>query len=504
MAIQLDFGGFDPSFIGITLRFNNRSWQLFEAVSRSPEPVPVYHLRADEKFESLSALSVLSHEVRHFHDFLLTSYSAHLFRLRILALLNLLEALPFVVTGDGNCVPVPISAWCRMSEEGRQRAFSWLAPRPDSEPWVPVYLPHVDDSQPSPPLSSHMPMPRTPEILEAVIRAATYHRGRIYQFTWNPRTVRGTTSIQPWQIFELSGLLVQIQDLWHTYGPDETDFFLEHLQSVGNNPYAMVLHLGRYVWTKLGLPFDTALTSAMVSWSLLGSYERDQWRACPTERFMLLCDHFLKEGAPGGDIDLGDLFNAWSRKLHLSSVEEGLADSRKTFHRVRELIDTKVLKGAAAGTFSADHGELLMRVADGVARANEHMIEQFLENPYAYVLPNQYIKHANAFVSPALRCVAEGGGFLLSVKKKEELEKRGYIISWATQCDEGELVVSLIKPYHLSRFVFLEPHDVLEVSDLIGLTDFLFADVERARGDVQRARGILFQSSNKAPVEILL
>lgn len=83
MAIQLDFGGFDPSFVGVTIRFGNeRIWRIYQAFRASPDPLPVSSLPRDERFEALSAISVLSHEVRHFHDFLLTPYSARVFNLQ--------------------------------------------------------------------------------------------------------------------------------------------------------------------------------------------------------------------------------------------------------------------------------------------------------------------------------------------------------------------------------------------------------------------------------------
>src|SRR6185436_20958930 len=114
MGIQMDFGGFDPSFIGITRYFGNpRVWQFNQEFTRSQNPVSVLSIPHEQAFEALATVSVLSHEIRHFHDFLLSPYQANLFRLRIQSLVNLLGIAPYILKGeDINCLPVPISKWC--------------------------------------------------------------------------------------------------------------------------------------------------------------------------------------------------------------------------------------------------------------------------------------------------------------------------------------------------------------------------------------------------------
>src|SRR5205085_6947184 len=266
MAIQLDFGGFDPSFIGVTIRFgNDRAWQIFDAFSKSANPPSLIGLPRDERFEDLSITSVVSHEIRHFHDFLLTAYSAQVFRLRVQALVNLLEVLFYISKSDANCLPVPLSEWCRLDDTGRKEYLSWLPQRKDNKPWSPVELPFVDDKpfdfqQPTSPMSW------SSETVERLIRAAIYTRERIHEFTYNPRTVRGGASFQPWQIFELSGFLIQIQDIWYTYGAEDTQLFMEYLQT-SDNPYGLMLKLAANMWWRAGLTFDAAMTSAVVAWS---------------------------------------------------------------------------------------------------------------------------------------------------------------------------------------------------------------------------------------------
>src|ERR1043166_2489717 len=93
--MQRDFGGFDPSFVGVTLRFENEdAWRRYQAQNASPTPLSVKGLPPESRFEALSLASVVSHEVRHFHDFLISPYSARVFSLRLKALINELSTLP--------------------------------------------------------------------------------------------------------------------------------------------------------------------------------------------------------------------------------------------------------------------------------------------------------------------------------------------------------------------------------------------------------------------------
>jgi hypothetical protein len=115
MNIQLDYGGFDPAFIGVTLRFSSaRAWNTFDTFRKTDAPLHVGGLTRDEAFEAISTTTVISHEVRHFHDFLLTPYSARIFKLRIEALVNALQTVTQLFQHDANCIPTPISTWCHL------------------------------------------------------------------------------------------------------------------------------------------------------------------------------------------------------------------------------------------------------------------------------------------------------------------------------------------------------------------------------------------------------
>lgn len=502
MEMQHDFGGFDPSFIGVSVNFGSqRAWDFFQRWNAAPDPIPVANLPSNEHFEALSLASVISHEMRHFHDFLLTPYSAHLFRLRMQSFVNLTELMVPVLRGEAtgaNCLFVPLPTWCRMDSDRREREVNRLPKRPDQQPWKPVEFPRIDfgDKKPLKPGLHRI----SPETLEMQIRAANQAHERIHDLTFNPAAVRAGNSFQPWEVFEISGILVQLQDVMHTYGLDEAQFFLDSLLGFGSNPYARLIRLCYRLWEKLGRPMDMALTGAMVMWSLLGSYRKDQWNACPTHRFSSLYLHLLQTGFPEDLADAWWLFDHWSTQLGLSTVAEGLDDTLTTFRGVRDLAE-RLLQGEQDSFVGEAYGDFTVRVSAGVAQASEHMVRTFTEEPERYISPHRYLENPSGYANPVVRYVFNGDGGL---EVSTDLERQGYIVQWAVEEAGGQVVQSVLVPYRMSVFSFLEREDVDKLETMIAVTDYLFATRARARPELARAGSLFFAGSAIRPLELLV
>jgi hypothetical protein len=500
MTIQLDYGGFDPSFLGVTIRFSNeRVWEIYQEFVENPKPPKIDLTNPDLAFEALSITSVISHEVRHFHDFLLTAYSAHIFHLRIQALVNLLQLTP-LMTGDsgGNCIPVPLSTWARLGQEKRERLLSSFPIVGGIKAWIPVSIPVVEEST----TPSHTDAPvDSAEGVKSLIAAATLSISKVRDLTYNPNTVNGDRSFQAWQVFELSGVLTQIQDIWLTYGQMETELFVRYILSKKGNPYGGMLSVVWHLFDKMSRPFDPNIASVMTLWSLLGSYSVDGWNACPTTRFVRLWEYISREGLAEDQTPPFELFDRWSHALGLSTVTQGLDDSVKTFTRISDLIQKRVL-GATDSFVNKKYGAFLFRVTDGVARACQHMVKEFRREPEKYLFPYLYLEHASNFVNPSQRILGEGG-FLRFKLPLNALRKKGYIIEWATTRDGAELIASAIVPFSVSKFCFISAEDAHELSTMIALTDFLFADAARATVDIQRAGKTWFSEAKIQPLEIL-
>lgn len=492
MNIQLDFGGFDPSFIGVSVRFGNaRSFDFYKTHTKSPSPLPVSEMSHDERFEALSIASVLSHEIRHFHDFLLTPYSARVFALRIRMLIYLLQILPEIVKDGPNCVPVPFATWCSLDEAEREAQLAWLPLRVDGERWRPVQLPRILKGVPA----DNGPMAQA---LAKVLNL----REEIRELAYNPAGQGKDALIQPWQIFELPAVFVQMSEIWHTYGAEETSFYLKYLDDAGPNPYSTMLRLTRKLWDDKGRLMNLNVASAMATWCLLGSYKKDNWKACPTERYARLWLHLSKVGVPEWSGDAIALFNQWSMALGLSTVHDGIKEARDNFYATHTAIKAKA--ASLAQTMVGTSGtELLLRVTQAVGMASDHMMQSFESEPNAYVEPYRYLKSVDRYVNPLYRKVYAGG--LLSLYENEaSLKQRGATVQWGFEVNGRLLVQSLVEPYPLSEHRFLDAEDTLLLASLNGLVDFLVSDTDRVNIDVQQTGELFFGGTHLRAFEVFV
>ena len=81
--------------------------------------------QAEERLALVAQSTALSHEIRHFYDFIASPWMSSTFLWRIDALLYLNEFLfPILqqtTTDSVNALPIPLVLWCRMTEAERQR-----------------------------------------------------------------------------------------------------------------------------------------------------------------------------------------------------------------------------------------------------------------------------------------------------------------------------------------------------------------------------------------------
>lgn len=501
--MQRDFGGFDPAFVGVTLRFESeRAWKRFQEIAESSTPTLVSEMDDDTRFETLSLATVISHEVRHFHDFLLSPYSARVFSLRLKALVNELGTLNRFVDPTVNVVPVPVPSWCRLSTVERAERISELGFAGNGAGWRAPEVPEkmvIDASVAPVPLADGAD---AASAFAGLVQAGAHARGQIHALTYNPTYVARERSFQPWQVFELSGYLVQIQEVYSQYGADGVEFFIKYVADAGDgqNPYAQMFRLAKSIWDELDRDFDTATAGAMVVWSILGAYRRDSWNACPSERFVRLREHLRVNGIPDWNGNPMPLFDDWSHALGLSTVGDGLHEATDIFRsRAESLARSRVQLAASVGELNFEH---IIGVADGVAAASEHMVDSFLEAPENYVAAHKYLKAVGSLPNPAVRYAIDGAGLHLT-RDPGYYKNKGYETWWAIEQGGRQLVVSLLAPFQVSPFHFVDRPHVSALTDLFGLTDFLFAETGRARNDVQIPARVFFREGRIALFDLL-
>ena len=514
MTIQLDFGGFNTAFIGVTLRYSNKeAWDFWRSFTGGNQPVSLSHLSMERRFEALSVATVVNHEIRHFHDFLLSSYQAHLFKFRIENLINTIQVLVYLQRKSANlnrkpanCLPIPIQKWCQLDEEERKECLKWLPLRADGGEWIPFELPYLCE----PPCKPSDGIYRVPggsnDVLATMVQADIISREKIRSILHNPTTVSDIYSFQPWQVFELSGLLVQIQDVWTTFGVDDTELFCDKLCVEIDNPYSALLKL---ILQKESPLSDRNFASAATTWSMFGSYNRDGLNACPAHRFLLLFDglhkkesHLYKKSMQywmSGDL-IG-LFKEWSSQLGVSTVEDGLIDAQKTYRRTAELIDQHY-EQYSTSLVAPEHYALIRRMTQFVALSNTYMCQKFWKNPEAYVIPYQYITGGiGELVGPLVRNIYDNG-IEMPINVIKRLEEEGHEVSWQQLEHDRALLCRLATQFKFNNEPISSARDICDLETLFDIRDYFFEGTNRDYSNSGHISERVFSNTGLMPFEV--
>ena len=140
-TVQRDFGGFDSKFLGVSVRIESeRFFHILDelATTGAIDPSLVSRSEPQQGFEAVSAASVITHEARHFHDFLIAPAGAAILALRLLAYLNAIQFLSAMRDGEiwktANCLPIPLPRWCMKAPEERDTFMGRVNAWRESEP----------------------------------------------------------------------------------------------------------------------------------------------------------------------------------------------------------------------------------------------------------------------------------------------------------------------------------------------------------------------------------
>lgn len=480
-AIQEDYGGFDPKFMGITVRFDARypkGWQLFkQTCSKDRDPNHVIELGNNvlqcspgEAFELFSIGTAIVHEMRHFHDFILSPFGNHVFRLRVNATANGVKAIAPVLKRKG-ILPVPIPVWRRKSLTERAELISQWQSLLEGQSKEVLEIP--DDRQ-------------------ALVEQTESAYEKIRDLLVNPQATSLKIPLQPYHLFEASAIIAQIQHVYSVFGTKHAELFMNLLLSdPGTRSYALVFRLLSELWHTAGLPADTAKMSAAITWSILGDYSVDLWEACPTVRFNRLFDLLAKDGPPSQSENTQDLFEKWSAKLGVSSISESLQKQVEANKRVaakleNELKDLKDLLGE------------IIDITQTFYRVSDHMSKLFLENPETYVYPYFYQTEeiAQKWVAAPIRVTFTGGGIVGTKKEFGDLDIRK-----ALPLDDERLVVITLGWGQSMGIKMVNLTEALNACDTMTMLALCF-DQFRHEPDFEIVRQV-WESEGILPFEIL-
>jgi hypothetical protein len=428
------FGSFEPGFYGITtVHADLEAMDLFASYDRT-EDVAGWSRAAGTEIGTSGLVSAPEHEIRHFHDFLLSPAGSSLMALQVEAAFNGLQAIQRVIRRPERYLPVPIARW-----------MSW--DHPQRTRWTETTGRHfgIDD------VSDFVPLPtpgeraldadsRTRELqglsplreLAFCAEATALNFGRIAEIR---RTMdfAGVGAFSIDDVFEGSAHVVQAQAIWHGQGAEAAERYLAHLEAgtlSHHRSFKLLLDALRQCRPLVLL----TRMAELYTWMLLTSSDELLGKGNPATRLaaVLVLARQRPElvGAGVDTVQLWDLLDRATGQSWRGNLRDSLARlerRRKIYSAHRERFNSPVFDRLFA---TAD-----MWINDSIAT-----IREVLADPPAYAVPFLYItSKAERLPMPFIR-----HHFHSNLHKREQ----PLTSEWRalTPDDHPELVIAYIGP----------------------------------------------------------
>ncbi len=446
--------------------------------------------------------SVLDHEVRHYHDSLISPYGAHAFRARIAAVLNGVQALRLAGDVEGTCVPAPLMRWVMMDEPGRAGQIQdWNACSPPTRgaSWVPVSIPNrsLHDFAKLTPGTVRVTHLSEQEQFELFIDGAMRGYFELAVLSAGSRQYKDATGILPAMFFEVTALTTQIQSIFQGQG------LIPAIQFVGflfdsPLPYAklwssflqLALLLEKQRRPDVGeeelifVALPTLMTLAV--WCLLGSYELEELHAAPAARFGALATYLLEQhtDSQNHSEDVASLWDHWDDKTSVVGWRAASASVLEYGKRGLERFTS------ARGKWEGD--ETVPALCESILRSylqeQELMVRKLTQHPEDLVLPQVYANSVEDLPWPLLRITLDGFAIPIDdialpvLKCVREYRKDGIRLS-----DDFVLSIEVAAGKKPRSYI----DDVIEFEKIIIWCDVAMSDHSVPWGDLETAqRGV--------------
>lgn len=426
-ALQADYGGFNPRFLGISLFYD--SPDNYNAVARyliedaDPEGYPDLH--------SIILRSVGDHEGRHYTDFLLSPYSFAVFRLRLMALVNGVQALSFARDMPGTVLPVPLTRWALLDERQRATACAdWEEALGERAEPVPVPERTLDELEANAaaqvtPVGDRSQAEQFALTAEAAMRAYV----RIDQLTNGFAATPEYPYLRPAYVHEASALTVQGAAIHKGQGLAEMFEFLRFLTD-SELPQATMwqrhLELAMLLERMRSSGDDTSLVAirrilTITVWCMLGAYQQDGRSACPASRFSRLTAGLVSDpGNVDWSCDVDDpnsverMWDFWDDRLGPTSWRSALEELRESGPRAVATYERLLDSWQDSPTLP----RLALDALEMALTDQERLIGAFLADPCLLAVVERYLSdERDQLPAPDLRLELRGFGATIDPPK---------------------------------------------------------------------------------------
>jgi len=406
-AFDYELGVFDPTFPGITLHIpNEATWESARAVNGiiggliaqrilrekpalKPKDITWSELTqfvldnpdglikdpaiksglaklltedAEQAVGNLAAMSVHVHERRHFHDWLLSPYTASINAIRVEVGLNYRGLRPLLRQGGVSVMPVPLPRWLRKTAEERSKLIQM---------WQSLLGNSIEV--------------RVPDITRTDVLAAIADIERRYQSIGVLFQNLYGTGISAAAVFEASALCMQTQTLHDMLGEEASNLFFGAMsQQTGSPYYWFIRAVSGFV--RPGKPLKMNVLSTLVTWCLLGSSNIDQSNAHPVTRMHHVMKYLEKNGLADMETPAHDIFTALDRSCGTVPYADGLQQSV-------ELGESILLQfqSMAEEVGASNYVKGMVQTHEFFFDCHKYMVGTFLQDPDGYAKPGGYL-----------------------------------------------------------------------------------------------------------------
>lgn len=491
MTVPEDYGGFAPRFFGVTIRLHSeRDFAYLDdyICDRLQDA-------EDRSLKVIALKSVMPHEGRHFHDFLVSPYGSSVFRAKLqaaqhgCALLRLLNELP------GEWLPAPVNAWCSMEDHERQECIAeWRSALGTGTSFVELpNLNQIDFSKINPSAEFSLKKSNPDAAIAVLAHSVRQSYYRVKDLTQGMVAETSAPELTPCNFFEVLALSTQLESIRLRQSAECAQVFSVMLEE----SKASYAKLWRRVLALVSGPSASRHSNhvspsildkivSVVLWCTLGNYMTDNILACPNVRFLLL-ENFLKTQGSGEDIanDVVPVWRHWDEALDLPSWRDGVENAVAS----NKLHGARLEKAQNGGV-----GLIVSEIFRSFCEQQELAVRTFLMDPNILVKQERY-----------LDLVGEAG----LPKPIIRLEMSGFQIpcpsggAWTTIWEDGP-------DSPVSQIVLRGDHftdDFLNyavnLERIILLSDLVMAGQEPPRGINRFALGDITRYSMKKPIWIV-
>jgi hypothetical protein len=391
MAPSIYTGRFDPKFLGVVIRARRYSEvQSFRLNDRDSKPqISVLGALSDEAVVSdLSRLTVLEHEVHHFHDALLYPFGHMAIRSRISASHNgfYVGIALIQLKGEANALAVPLQRWLLMPEPEREAFLAHMhrfTGRDLSTPVLPVLTPDYDFSglRPGP-----LEMPKDEEGLITGCRFALADYQRVEDLWCSPHREGDEMTAPTIGFWEVSGLICQLTAIEARADSEIMGRFIDWMQNHGPQTYIRGLKVLNWCLGQINWAPTLRNYLALASWAQMGGFETDMQQSTPADRLGRIVAAAEQGKRWSSDSRFIDLVRDWDDVIGTDSIAALMSASDK-FKRF-----------AAEAARPDSPGRLLgPSLFTGLSSAHQLMLSSFLDDPDGYVDPVSYLYRRAAY-----------------------------------------------------------------------------------------------------------